>query len=69
VDNLIIGGDLNMIWNRDEMWGTSSREDRLDHYFVDKFELVGWVDIDHIQLQLTWSNNIFGLGGVAKRLD
>jgi hypothetical protein len=43
VDNLIIGGDLNLTLNKDKIWGTNALEDNLTHYFVEKFELASWV--------------------------
>ena len=50
----------------DEVWGPSAREDRLNSYFVDKFELVGWINIEPIQLCPTWSNYKIGLCRVPK---
>jgi hypothetical protein len=56
-DNLIIRGNLNFTLNREEIWRLFSREDSLSNYFINKFELVEWVDVKPTQIFPTWSNN------------
>lgn len=67
-ENLIIRGNINLtnIW--EEIWGYNAREDKVVIFFVDKFENVRWVDLEQVQLGLTWSNNKSSLNGVSKRL-
>eukprot|EP01018_Ginkgo_biloba_P018081 Gb_04379 [translate_table: standard] len=66
---LIIGGDLNLTLHRGEIWGSSARQDKLEDYFLDKFESIGWVDVDPTKVKPTWTNNRVGEDGVSKRLD
>lgn len=47
-ENLIIVGDLNLTIHREEIWGPNAREERLANFFVDKFEIEGWVDLEPI---------------------
>jgi hypothetical protein len=49
-ENIINGGDLNFNLSREEIWGPSTHEDRLENYLIDKLELVRWVDVEPIQL-------------------
>eukprot|EP01018_Ginkgo_biloba_P032610 Gb_14068 [translate_table: standard] len=68
-ENLIIAGHLNLTLHRGEIWGSSATQDRLADFFLDKFESVGWVDVEPIKVKPTWTNNTLGEDGVSKRLD
>jgi hypothetical protein len=46
--NLIYGEDLNITIGRDEIWVPSLPKERLEDFFKDKMEVVGWVEIEHI---------------------
>jgi hypothetical protein len=50
VGNIIIGGDLNFTIGRNEVWDLHDREDKLENYFIDHLESVGWVDLDQSRL-------------------
>ena len=63
-ENLIVEGDLNLTLIRDKIWGSSARHDRLENFFLNQFELAGWVDIEPIELRPTWSNNRVGVDRV-----
>jgi hypothetical protein len=46
-----------------------AREDKLAHFFLDKFKLNGLVDVESIHLRLMWRNNNLGEEGVSKCLN
>lgn len=43
--------------------------DSLAKFFLDHFETLGWVDIEPLELRLTWTNNSAGMVEVAKFLE
>jgi hypothetical protein len=55
--------------NRGEVWGLVARHDCLVNFFLDHFETLGWVDIEPLELNPTWTNNRARGVGVAKHLD
>jgi len=69
LDNLIIGGDLNMTLGLSEVWGGTSLEDPLSPYFRHLFSSNDLVDISLDLLAPTWRNGRTGGENVAKRLD
>lgn len=69
VESLIMGRDLNLTLNRGEIWGISTRQDRLANLFLGQFERAGWVDIEEIELRPTWANNKLGVEGVSQAIE
>ena len=57
---MILGGDLNLIVNRGEIWGSSTWDDGTVVFFSDKFKSLGWVDVGPLELITLWSNNWWG---------
>lgn len=55
--------------NRGEIWGVNARSNGSTYYFNNKFELVGLVDIQPLNLKPTWSNKRVGIKWIYKRLD
>lgn len=68
-DNIIIGDDLNLTINKEEIWGDQGREDKLSHFFLNKFETRNLVDVESVSLKPTWYNNQARAKGNHKRLD
>jgi hypothetical protein len=68
-DTLLIGGDLNLILNKSELWGSTTRADRLVEFFVKKNEWEGLLDIEPAEVNPTWVNNHAGFEGIVKHLD
>lgn len=64
-----MGRDLNLTLNRGEIWGISTRQDRLANLFLGQFERAGWVDIEEIELRPTWANNKLGVEGVSQAIE
>ena len=46
-----------MFVSGDKIWDPYAREDKLAHYFVDRFEAIEWIDVAPNNLNQTWSNN------------
>jgi hypothetical protein len=63
-ENLICGGDLTIEFRKEEIWGPYAGEEILANVLKDKMEVGYWVDVDPIQLSMTWSKNRGGLEGV-----
>jgi hypothetical protein len=60
---------MNLSIGREENWGELVRVDPLSHFFLNKLELLGLVDVEPVSLSPTWSNNRSGHAGVHKHLD
>jgi len=69
LDNLIVGGDLNLTLGQSELWGGKSLEDSLSGYFKQLFIRTNLVDISLANLAPTWRNGRTGDENIAKRLD
>lgn len=67
--NMIIGGDLNLILSNRERYGLVSQLDQLAPFFSFLFDEAKLLDVDPRSLRPTWSNNRMGEAGVAKILD
>jgi hypothetical protein len=65
-NNIFIGENLNFTLSREEIWVSSAQEERFEIFLNDKLEAMGWVDIEPIQLSLTWRNNRVGMDGLSK---
>jgi hypothetical protein len=68
-DNIIIGGDLKFIVNKDEVLGKMGREEKLSSYFVDKMETKKLVDVEPKLKRLRWYCNRSRDEGIHKILD
>ena len=66
VQNLIMGGDLNLILNRGDNWGQNARFNRITYYFCHHFDQEGLVDVGPIELRPIWKNNRIGSEGISK---
>jgi hypothetical protein len=69
LDSLIMGCDMNFTTSRGGIWCSFPREDVLVNYFLNKFELVGLVDVEPIPLLPTWCNNRVEPEVISKRMD
>jgi len=69
LDNLFVGGDLNLTLGPSEIWGGIASEDPLAIYFKQLFMRVNLVDISLNVLTPTWRNGCTGTDFIAKRLD
>ena len=69
VQNLILGGDLNLTMSNSEVWGKNARVDSLGPYFRHMFEQKGLVDVAPVKIMPTWRNKRSGDQEVSKRLD
>jgi len=69
LENLVLGGDLNLTLGATEVWGGTSLIDPLAGYFKDLFVSTNLVDISLAHLAPTWRNGRLGQDRVAKRLD
>jgi hypothetical protein len=68
-DNLVLGGDLNVTVNKDEMWGRSGQEDKLCTFFLEKIEACNLIDVEPVVFRGTWFNKWTGDEGIHKFLD
>jgi hypothetical protein len=69
MDNLIIGGDLNFTIRNEHIWGSLACEDKLAHFFTNKFERNDLIDVEPIKICPTWSKNRSEKEGITKILD
>jgi hypothetical protein len=60
--NAICDGDLNFILYMDESGGDLEQEDKLLH----RLEAIGLIDVEMIEITLTWCNNKVGNEGIRK---
>jgi hypothetical protein len=67
--DLILGGDLNFTVSAREVWGCSARNDLLASFFNILLHEEGLIDVEPINLLLTWRNGRGKHDFVAKRLD
>lgn len=56
VENIILGGDLNLSIRHADSWGNHAQIDSLLDYFVQLLEKNNLMDIFVSRLQLTWRN-------------
>jgi hypothetical protein len=52
-DELIVGGDLNFIVNKEDIWGFVVREDKLAPFFRDQIECHGLIYVEPVLLRPT----------------
>jgi exonuclease III len=69
INNLIIVGDLNIIFSSDEVWGGSTVPGLTDDYYRDLFLSKKLIDIKPTKLVPTWRNGRSGHEAIARRLD
>lgn len=67
--NLVIGGDLNFMLSRYEIWGSVAHVDVQSEYFLHKIKSVNLVDVEPIKLKPNWCNRWMGVARIPKRLD
>ena len=67
--NLVLGGDLNLVFYSSEIWGKKASPDPLSSHFRSLFNSVGLVDIAPSVAGPTWRNGRSGNEGISKRLD
>lgn len=69
MDNLILGGDLNLSIGYLESWGDHAQIDPLSDLFENVLEDHSLIDIPSVKLQPTWRNKRTGEDSLARRLD
>ena len=69
LQNLILGGDLNLTLNSSEIWGKKASPDPLTHLFSTLFDSLGLMDIAPLCSGPTWRNGRAGDEGISKRID
>jgi hypothetical protein len=67
--NVIMGGDVNFILRRGELWRESGRMDPLVNFPLQKIEETRLCDIKPLILKPTWRNRRVGSGGIYKGLN
>ena len=66
--NMTMGGDINLTPNSRETWDPSTQVDQLVGFFLNKFEDLVLVDIEHFEAKPTWVKNCSRPSSVEKRL-
>ena len=67
--HLIVGGNLNFILGRLEVWGPNSRSNPLVEFFLMKLRDGKLFDPNLIKIAPTWRNNRVGESKIAKILN
>ena len=64
-----MGVDLNPTPNAKEVWGETTRVDRLANYFSILFEELNLVVVEPMKIMPTWRNSRSSRAGILKCLD
>lgn len=69
LENLIIGGDLNLFLGQTESWGQRAQANSLTGFFEGLLDDHNLLNIDSARIMQTWRNHKNGVDALARRLD
>jgi exonuclease III len=69
LENIILGGDLNVILAQEEKWGGSIVRDQAREWVEELISAWDLMDIKPTRGHYTWTNKRVGQGHIAARLD